>query len=1416
MKVLATTGLVSGLIFSISSAFGACPANLDDSIAFTAVGDNYLVEYTNDSTDGDFFGDLTAQRVANALQGSHQQLVNLGFNAPFFNTNPNEVCLFDSSDTGGANFCRISIDINVNGQTEPCVRLVSDHENFHHVQYSYINNGSTSCGGCSGTWGQWTCEGSARMMQDALWDDLDANTGCITFLAEINQYLANPNNSLTNAEYKAALWWQYARYQLGTTTGEPQRGVDFIETFWRNTDPSSPNSLQVLRDTIADYTTRPLEDVFQDFTIANYTKDLNVATVPNAARYVYVDETAAGQNNPGAVAYNQVARTTDAFTTTLKSSSVNAWAARYFEVDITPGQRCDIVGFRGESQTAGRELGWTFIGITAGNQVRELHKGRGTSFYKAFINDPVDPFVRIAAVVTGLGDGDNFDYAFVREALTPPDVEILRPTFTRQAYVGEHATPDRFLLRLNVTGPALLTPSGTGTISVKGLSPQQFTVFVENASASEQATILNAAYVGGQYWISVQAPVMDPINGDFYNVRVCLCEAGGDCIVQTSQTNAVVYAKIERHQMLVVDRSGSMIGPGGAPTSKMEAAKAAAALFVDVAADDDRLGVVSFSGDGIEPDALPFGDATLDHNLQVVAGNRLAAQLQIAGISPGGATSIGDGLEKAQDSLTPQSTPASIDHIILLSDGQENEDRCWSNAAFCTPIGPLTEVRFTSGDGDDTIVDAIAFGPTADQALMQDIAATTDGDYFYVDVNDAIPAAASAAVGDAGTSAVTSAVLPSSLLLTNRISDVYLGVAEKLLRKQRLFSDAGNVGAGGTRVVNFDINEADVEMATLSVSWADAKAIGNVTLSAPGVEIPLERTDANHWVFEFKNPVPAGSWRVTINAGAATQVLVALSGKPRTRVTADLYLSQLPGDFAGLFGSKFLSGLPVTVLTCLGDLGGPIRGAEVLAQVAAPDGSLLNLPLFDDGAHDDGSQDDGCYGNVYTATQFACGNGGVPDGSADPGERCSYVVTASVSGLSNRRERFTRDINRAFQVYEFEQEIDPDTDKDGLKDRWEALYGTRLNFFDAFEDYDNDRLTNIEEQRLGTKPLVPDTDNGGVLDGTEVAIRTNPLDPRDDTCPRPGELEVITSEGDEEPEIPSLLPAVNTLRFSQSSPYIAIRILRGTSPGNLVPYKELPIFELEQPGMFFDREVVLGQTYFYQVQGICSLGEETPPSPMAVGTPKEDPVPPRGYVIIAEGSVVPTTKVTLLLDPDPDNVEVMLSNDPLYQGAVFQPNPGKIAWELRPGNGNLATVYAKYRDKAGNESDDYSATALIDNDDDLDDDGVPNLLDNCPTTPNRDQADNDRDGVGNVCDNCLEVQNLNQRDTNLDGFGNICDPDFDNNLIVNAADLSFMKIRFFSSNPDADLDGDGVVNARDLSVLKRFFFSAPGPSGVVP
>jgi hypothetical protein len=81
---------------------------------------------------------------------------------------------------------------------------------------------------------------------------------------------------------------------------------------------------------------------------------------------------------------------------------------------------------------------------------------------------------------------------------------------------------------------------------------------------------------------------------------------------------------------------------------------------------------------------------------------------------------------------------------------------------------------------------------------------------------------------------------------------------------------------------------------------------------------------------------------------------------------------------------------------------------------------------------------------------------------------------------------------------------------------------------------------------------------------------------------------------------------------------------------------------------------------------------------------------------------------------------------------------------------------------------------------DGDGDGVPDCIDNCPTTANSNQADADEDGVGDVCDNCANP-NPDQADSDGDGHADLCD---------NCPTVA---------NPDqADFDLDGTGDACDL------------------
>ena len=112
---------------------------------------------------------------------------------------------------------------------------------------------------------------------------------------------------------------------------------------------------------------------------------------------------------------------------------------------------------------------------------------------------------------------------------------------------------------------------------------------------------------------------------------------------------------------------------------------------------------------------------------------------------------------------------------------------------------------------------------------------------------------------------------------------------------------------------------------------------------------------------------------------------------------------------------------------------------------------------------------------------------------------------------------------------------------------------------------------------------------------------------------------------------------------------------------------------------------------------------------------------------------------------------------------------------------------------------------------DLDIDGVPDVIDNCPADYNPGQEDADGNGVGDACeivldfdgdgilddvDNCPLIANPGQEDQDGDGIGDACDPDVDGDLVLNGDDNCPLL-----ANPDqTDTDGDGIGDACDPDV----------------
>ncbi|MFC7079375.1 hypothetical protein [Halorussus caseinilyticus] len=107
------------------------------------------------------------------------------------------------------------------------------------------------------------------------------------------------------------------------------------------------------------------------------------------------------------------------------------------------------------------------------------------------------------------------------------------------------------------------------------------------------------------------------------------------------------------------------------------------------------------------------------------------------------------------------------------------------------------------------------------------------------------------------------------------------------------------------------------------------------------------------------------------------------------------------------------------------------------------------------------------------------------------------------NGLADGREDFDNDtLNTAFEQYSGLDPFSEDTDGDGLTDSFEvgfadldpnATDADGDGVTDPEEDLDGDGLSNIDEQAVGTLPLVADTDTDNLTDGTEFDLGTDPL-----------------------------------------------------------------------------------------------------------------------------------------------------------------------------------------------------------------------------------------------------------------------------------------------------------------------------------
>jgi len=1140
------------------------------------------VEYDNAvcGTGGDTVPTARAQDCLDAVDTSYDLFVGFGFRTPYLNTLPDyEILIYDIPQGSGEAFAGC---IRLNSPSFDCdandfdIREVTLHEMFHTIQRHYMCAvRDCDSGTLGGTFGQWISEGTARCIEDHLYLDHDLG-GAFHFAGNgIQETFANPGRSLYDLSYEGCLFWSYCLEQMGTVNVEPEYGVDFMVDFWEQIeDNGSNNGARALREVIEDAGRGSLQALYLDYAICNYTHPFDVSTLPHSARYDYVDETQMEASGVPAPAYPLV----DQAAVGLPSNSngtVDRYATRYYVASVAPGLTCQAVGFRGEcSDIFGSinderpTLGWAVVGATADGRATVLSKGRGREWGRTVIVSPSDPITSLAGIVVGQSRGGDFDYWF---GSGPMSLSIFRPTHDEPARPGPASEEGRFLARIFVDGPNNLKPEGAGVRSVAGLRAEDFTVHV----GAEETDVLTAAYVGGEYWLAIRAPIQ-PGGDGFYDLRISLC----DQLVATS-VESVLYGNYRINHMVVIDQSGSMARPSVHP--KIDAAMNAATLYVDAVRVSDRIGVVTFNGNRVHCD----DDAHLIEALEPATDTkREDARDSIALIEPDSRTSIGDGLWKAQDQLDLFVSPIDMHRMILLSDGKENEERHWEGVNLWVSDAKTRIVP------TDTIVDAVAFGPHSDQDLMQEIADETLGDYSYVDVRNS--------AGEQSIGAPTSTV--------NDLADAYMWSLQRSRDLQRLFHYQTALSSGVPRQVRIEVRETAVFMGTFFFNVDAAGSNLSVKLYRPdGVQVDdtmakIHTTDT-HLVFHMYSTLMGGMWQAVVRSDTTADLIVGLLGHPYQGANVRLAASQVwtGGVYQQHVGGKFEHGVPVTLLAFVSDLAGPVRAADVYLTVTKPDGTISCGPreMRDDGTQNDGEADDGVYGLVYTDTAQASAGGIDNDDPGSPPaseERGSYKVQAEIKGVSNSNEVFLRVAVTWFHVYR-----DPVRhDGDVMPDTWEVYYGTNPYVVDDEDDPDDDGLKNYKEFEHGTDPADPDTDDDGEADGSEVDAGRCPLDPRDGWLPAPADVEVVIDTADEDRTY--LRADTNLLRFPWESSYQFMRIYRAIGmPTGFALHWVLDAAEGSDGNYFDDAE--FGTMYHYRFQAQGASNTLTRKSKVVSGTP---------------------------------------------------------------------------------------------------------------------------------------------------------------------------------------------------------------------
>jgi hypothetical protein len=390
--------------------------------------------------------------------------------------------------------------------------------------------------------------------------------------------------------------------------------------------------------------------------------------------------------------------------------------------------------------------------------------------------------------------------------------------------------------------------------------------------------------------------------------------------------------------MMALDQSGSMDDPAGTTGAhRIEILREAASHFVDVVQPNNGVGIVRFDTNAYPITGGPFpglpvtkiGNGGLFDPQRIQARNAVLSHAT----NPAGATSVGDGVQAARDTLA---TTIGFDHkaIIAFTDGIENQP-----ASIASVMGAIDARTYAIGLGNETQVNTAA------------LKALTNGTGGYL---------------------LLTGLLSASIDDHFRLTKYFLQILAGVTNNSIVLDPNGFIAPGDKLRLPFVLTEADIDTTVILLDDAPAIRLQLETpdgdLIDPAVAVAIGGTFSQaDTIGYYRLTLPAavgagahgGQWHAILDVDDELfkRYLSHLDNQPdaiRRALAHGLRYSLNVHAFSNIRMDARLEqpslqpGATMTLHTVLTEYAVPVeRRAVVNAQLEYPDGTVATFPLVE-------------------------------------------------------------------------------------------------------------------------------------------------------------------------------------------------------------------------------------------------------------------------------------------------------------------------------------------------------------------------------------------------------------------------------------------------------------------------------------